>query len=347
MLDRAFSLLQEVIAPRAQEIDANPDGLAWALNLLGEHELLALRRPNAYGGPEISEVDFRSFQEEVARTSGTLAFLQTQHQSAVGLIAKGHNQAIKDDYLPQMHNGEKLVGIGFSQLRRPGPPILRAHQTDGGYHLAGEVPWVTGLGFFPEFVVGAQLDSGEAVFGLLPLEKSDGIRISPVMELAAMQSANSVSVQLDCFLPGERVIDIKPPNWIFRNDMINITLQGFFAVGCARAGIDQVRIAERKRKNLAGLGFADALEAELVDCRNRLSLAQTMSDETTEEKLALRAWAIDLAVRCAHAGVVAIGGSANSLNHPAQRIYREALVFSVSAQTGPIQEATLQRLIRP
>ncbi|MBN8690551.1 MAG: acyl-CoA/acyl-ACP dehydrogenase [Armatimonadetes bacterium] len=346
MLERALTLLRDQIAPRAEEIDADPAVLAWALKLLGDNELMALRRPHAFGGPEMSEADFRSFQEEVARASGTLAFLQTQHQSAVSLVSKGHNQAIKEEYLPKMHNGERLVGIGFSQLRRPGPPILRAQPTDGGYHLIGEVPWVTGLGYFPEFLVGAQLDSGESVFGLLPFEEAEGICIGPVMELAAMQSANSVAIELDCFLPGERVIDIKPANWIFRNDMINITLQGFFAVGCARAGIDQVRLAEGKRKNLAGKGFADALEAELMECRSRLSTAQTMSEETTEEKLSLRAWAIDLAVRCAHAGIVAVGGSANSLRHPAQRIYREALVFSVSAQTGPIQEATLQRLIR-
>jgi hypothetical protein len=34
------------------------------------------------------------------------------------------------------------------------------------------------------------------------------------------------------------------------------------------------------------------------------------------------------------------------LSHPAQRIVREAIVFTVSAQTGPIMEATLRRLAR-
>ena len=71
-----------------------------------------------------------------------------------------------------------------------------------------------------------------------------------------------------------------------------------------------------------------------------------MDEETTEERLNVRAWAIDLAARAAHAAVTASSGAANSLEHPAQRIYREALVYTVSAQTTPIMEATLRRLVR-
>jgi alkylation response protein AidB-like acyl-CoA dehydrogenase len=76
--------------------------------------------------------------------------------------------------------------------------------------------------------------------------------------------------------------------------------------------------------------------------------AQAVSGEeaTTEEKLQIRAWAIDLAVRCAHAGVAAHSGAANALSHPAQRVYREALVFTVSAQTTDIMRATLDRIAR-
>jgi len=83
-----------------------------------------------------------------------------------------------------------------------------------------------------------------------------------------------------------------------------------------------------------------------VECKIQTTRAQRGEDIVTDERLAVRAWAIDLAVRCAHAAVTASSGAANSLSHPAQRIYREALVYTVSAQTTPIMEATLKRLIR-
>jgi hypothetical protein len=62
--------------------------------------------------------------------------------------------------------------------------------------------------------------------------------------------------------------------------------------------------------------------------------------------LHLRAWAIDLAVRCAHAAVTVSSGAANYSNHAAQRVYREAIVFTVSGQTTAVMEATLNRLVR-
>jgi hypothetical protein len=87
------------------------------------------------------------------------------------------------------------------------------------------------------------------------------------------------------------------------------------------------------------------LEAELEELRAATEDARSrISEDTTQERLDLRAWQIELSVRCAHAAVTSSSGAANSLNHPAQRVYREALVFTVSAQTGPVMEATLARI---
>ncbi|HWA82309.1 MAG TPA: acyl-CoA dehydrogenase family protein, partial [Fimbriimonadaceae bacterium] len=166
VLEAAEAFLSGEVGPKAQEIDRDPEALRWALRGLCERNLMALRRPAEYGGPGIGEEAFRHFQESCARYSGALSFLQTQHQSAGSMIAKSPNIALREAYLPAMGNGEKLVGIGFSQLRRGGPPIMRATLTDGGYVLEGHVPWVTGFGFYPEFLVGAALPDGRAVFAV-------------------------------------------------------------------------------------------------------------------------------------------------------------------------------------
>ncbi len=347
MIQEAIDFLQREVRPNANAMDGDPEALRRGLNGLSQHGWMALRRPEEFGGPALNENDFRQFQEEVARASGALAFLQTQHQSAVSMIAKGSNDRLKGRVLPHTHNGERLIGIGFSQLRRPGPPILRAEFTDGGFLITGHIPWITGFGFFHEVLIGAQLPDGRAVFGLIPFSPQDEIQYSGPMKLAAMESAQTVTADLkDWFLAEHEVVDIKPSGWIMRNDMINITLQGFFAVGCARAGIDVVREQAEKRNKEFMRETAIALEEELLTCREKLQAAQAMSEETTEEKLHLRAWAIDLAGRCAHAAVTASGGAANSTDHPAQRILREALVFTVSGQTELIQKATLERFVR-
>jgi alkylation response protein AidB-like acyl-CoA dehydrogenase len=286
----------------------------------------------------------------VARASGALAFLQTQHQSAVSLIAKGSNELLKQEMLPHMHGGDRLTGIGFSQLRRPGPPMCRATALEGGYRIDGAVPWITGWSIFPEFVIGAALPSGEAVFGVVPLvdaERHGGsVRFSAPMRLAAMESAQTVSGEFsNWWLADEHVVDVRPAGWIQNNDQINVTLQGHFAIGCAQAGLDIVaENAAKKKLSFISETFT-LLNDEVLACRE--SLASSTPELADDERLRRRAWAIDLAVRCAHAGVVSSSGAANAFDHPAQRVYREALVFSVSAQTSAIMQATLSRLVRP
>src|SRR5437588_7284353 len=252
ILETSEKFLKEEVAPQSAEIDLHPEALRTALHGLCQRDLMALRRPEEYGGPAVAEPTFREFQEEVARYSGSLAFLQTQHQSAVSMLAKSDNEELKRAYLPFMGTGEKLVGIGFSQLRRKGDPIMKAESCDGGYLLNGHVPWITGWSFYPEFLIGATLPDGQAVFGIVPLTHSDDkngkITVSEPMRLAAMESAMTVTADLVHYhLPAEKVAFIKPSNWIQNNDLINITLQGHFALGCARAGLDNLQNAADKK----------------------------------------------------------------------------------------------------
>lgn len=344
ILDIARKYLESDVKPQANEIDASESALRTALQGLCERKLMALRRPIEYGGPELDEASFRLFQEEVARVSGSLAFLQTQHQSAVSMIAKSDNDELKSRLLPHMADS-LLMGIGFSQLRRSGEPLLKATAEGDNFLLNGTVPWVTGHTFFNHFLIGAALPSGESVFGVAPFidQKVDSstITFSGPMRLAAMESPRTMSAELRNWrLKGEDVVFIRPHGWIASNDMINVALQAWFALGCARAGLDIVYQEYEKRQKPFLRETWDKLDNELNTCRSKI----IENDPDVQHRLAARAWSIDLAVRCAHAGVAASSGMANSVHHNAQRVYREALVYTVSAQTSEIMQATLERL---
>ena len=69
------------------------------------------------------------------------------------------------------------------------------------------------------------------------------------------------------------------------------------------------------------------------------------ADEQIDDRLALRAEALELLVRSATALVTATGGSAMAIGAAPQRRLREAGFMLVQAQTGPVREATLQRLL--
>ena len=121
-------------------------------------------------------------------------------------------------------------------------------------------------------------------------------------------------------------------------------LQESISPHAALAGLDILQAAH-STKQLSFIAQAkEILDRELAACRAAIRHAQHQR-MSLDEQLQLRAWAIDLAVRCAHAAVTVSSGAANQKHHAAQRIYREALVFTVSGQTTALMEATLARLM--
>ncbi|MGB7445133.1 MAG: acyl-CoA dehydrogenase family protein [Coleofasciculaceae cyanobacterium] len=352
LLKLAHSYLQESVAPQASAIDNDSEVLINALRGMGDRSLLALRVPKSWGGAGVSQETYRYFQQLVPRYSGALAFLNTQHQSAGSMLAKSENHFLKQQYLPEMGQGKVLVGVGFSQLRRKGDPVVKALAVEGGYQLTGKVPWVTGFRIFQNFIVGATLPDSRAVYGIVPFTAtnqltSGAIVFSQPMQLAAMQSTNTVSATLtNWFLAQESVVFIKPAGAIDENDRRNVLHHSFFALGCAQAGLDIIETAAKvKQLNFIEKAF-DSLLGEFTHCQKAIMSASSEESKSFAEKLELRAWAINLAGRSAQAAVTVSSGAANYKHHGAGRVYREALVFTVSGQTTAVMEATLNKLLR-
>ncbi|MEC4984630.1 MAG: acyl-CoA dehydrogenase family protein [Oscillatoria sp. PMC 1068.18] len=351
LLAVAETYLRQSVAPQAAKIDRQPEVLAEALQGLGSRSLLALRVPQTWqGGGNFSKSNFYRFQMLVARYSGALAFLQTQHQSAAFFLVASSNESLQQEYLPRMGTGEVLLGVGFSQLRRRGEAAVKAVEVEGGYVINGEVPWITGFGLFNDFVVGAMLGDRREVYGVVPFENvvshdRGKISFSQPMQLNAMVATNTVSATLaNWFLPRDRVIVVKPANSIHANGSKNVLNHSFFPLGCAQAGLDVLNRTFQQKKLDFLQQTSQALELEFSEYRRRIFAALESESLCFQEKLQLRAAVINLALRCSHAAVVASSGGANLQASTAGRIYREALLFSVSGQTTAVMEATLAQL---
>lgn len=350
-LNLAKSYLNNAVKPNANALDSDAEALKNAVLGLGKLGLLALRVPPSWRGWGVNEEIFQDFQELVARHSGALAFLQTQHQSASVMLVQSQNEPLKQKYLPFMGDGNVLLGIGFSHLRREGKPLVKAVPVTGGYQIEGFVPWVTGFDLFQNFIVAASLPDGQAVFGVVPFvdtrAATGAITFSQPLKLAAMTSTNTVTATLtNWFLPKESVVSIKPSGWIHANDKKNVLNATGLILGCAMAGLDIVQAAYSKRELSFIAQAFELLSQELSNCRTAIRQAQQNCNISLDKRLQLRAWAIDLAVRCAHAAVTVFSGAANRGNHAAQRVYREALVFTVTGQTTAVMEATLALVVR-
>ena len=354
ILSNTETYLQECVAPHAEIIDSDSEALKIAVARLEDRSLLALRVPAKWGGVEMSLPMFYQYQELTARYSGALSFLQTQHHSATAMLASSDNEMLKNRCLRAIAQKELRLGVGFSHLRRSssrasltGNPAVTATPAKDGYLLCGKVPWITGFGLFQKFIVAAVLPDDRAVFGLLPfanIESESGkIVFSEVMQLIAINSTNTVTATIDNWLLNEsEIISVKPVGWIAENDSKNILNFVPATFGCIRAGLDVISAVATAKDSSSIAAACKKLEQKLDRLKQNFAQSQHSSKA---EQLALRAEAIDLAVRCGHAAVTVSGGAANSTLHRAGRVYREALVYTVSGQTKDVMEATLDRIV--
>ncbi|WP_017304568.1 acyl-CoA dehydrogenase family protein [Spirulina subsalsa] len=338
------------IASTPEELEQDASALSGAIQILGRHNLLALRVPQRYGGRELGDLDWFCYQEAIAKYSGTLAFVQTQQQTAAAFLAGGENNPLKQQHLAQISQGHLALGVGFAHLRRETPP-LKAIPTQSGYLLTGQIPWLTGVNIFTQAIIAATLPDTTILLTIIPLQTTTqttggSLTLSPPLNLAAMSGSHTVQADLQqWFVPHNQVISHKPANWLTQKDQQGILNPTPLILGCAQAGLAILEQARHKQDSPTLHHTLQKLTHNVLECRQTIREAQQCAHYPLEEKYNLRARAIHLATRCAHAAVIVSRGTANLSTHPAQRIYREALVFTVTGQTTAILDATLRQLI--
>jgi len=94
---------------------------------LGELGLLGLRVPSQSGGLEVSEETFTP-----SRASGEILWSPASASTSERVAAMLVQNELKQEYLPHLSNGQILLGVGFSHLRRAGDPLIVAVPATGG-----------------------------------------------------------------------------------------------------------------------------------------------------------------------------------------------------------------------
>jgi alkylation response protein AidB-like acyl-CoA dehydrogenase len=349
LLDCARRIASDVFAPRANQTDQAASPPVENIRLLADAGLLGLMAPVRFGGHGVSGAVLREYTTILAAACGVTTFLQGQHQSACLLIAGGENEALKERLLPEMAAGKRLGAVAFSHLRRSGPPVMRAERDGDSWMFNGIAPWVTGWGVMQEVVLAGTLPDERLLYVVVPLEKSDTMQPSPPMRLCAMNASATVSLACHNLRVGpERYLKTITREQMARNDLgaiLGVTPQ---PIGVATAAIRLLRSLAQQHHSSNLSGTAEALERELTSVREAVHawIDRTTAEGYKENALRIRAWCIELGVRAAHAAVAAAGGSANNREHTAQRLFREAMFYTVIAQTRDVQAATLERLTR-
>jgi len=344
-LAAARRLAAQVLEPDASR--AEREGVPRAtIDALAAAGLLAIVAPPALGG--VSAGAAREVAEVLAGAGPDAWFVWTQHHMPVSLLTATANSELRERLLPQLCS-TTLAAVAFSHLRRPQPGVT-ATPTPAGWRINGSVPWLTGWGVADVLALGSLTDTGEVMFALLPLgaDAPSGLHPTAPLLLASMQGTRTVGLRLDgVTVPASAVVLQQPAETWRAADAARAANVVPATFGIARAALDGLRAAGGAAGTAAGaVDLADSLAAALDQARERAYqlIDDVPAAECVDERIALRAEALQLTLRATAAGVAAQGGKAMSTEHPAQRLARAALFMLVQAQTPKLRAATLALL---
>lgn len=348
MTDRECALLAEaqriadsLLEPQAERVDRS--------GRVPRENLDALAAAGLVDGARQSDAFRKAFVEILCAACGTTYFILTQHLGSCGQIQHSENPLLRERLGEAMATGQHYVGVGFGHLRRP-QPMLRATPVTGGWTLTGVAPWVTGWPVLGGTIYGAHLPDGRHLYVYADAIESDQQRASAPLPLCAMGATETVEVTLDqLFVPEENFVRFSSAEQLTLSDTLNLCGNVSPMLGVARGSVTLLRQLARKKPFPILSEAADALEAQINASRTTCDTLAA-SDKTVagwrERALTARAEAIELGVRAAHTAVAAASGGANSLDHPAQRRYREAMFYTLFQQSSELLQGTVRHLAR-
>jgi hypothetical protein len=323
---QAQQLADTVLYPSAMDVDAALEVPRSHLDALAAAGLYGIAGLACYGGTDVDLATFCRVIEIMAGSCLATTFVWLQHHGVVRALAAAPNEELRSNWLGPLCRGQRRAGIALGGAR-PGPALLRARPTAGGYLLDGTAPWVTGWGMVDAIYTLARDEAGQLVAALLPAE--DGKHLAAHrLRLVAVNASCTVELGFTgYFVPEQLVCSVFPQaDWLAR-DAQGLRANGSLALGVAARCCD-----------LIGAG---PLHGQLARIRDRLDAA------AADAMPAARAAAAEFAFRASGAAVAATGSRAIMAGQHPQRLAREALFLLVFGSRPAIKENLTALLAAP
>lgn len=303
--------------------------------------------------------------EEVARGCVSSSLIPAVNKLGSMPVQLGGSEEIKKKYFPSVASGEAGFSYGLSE-REAGSDTAsmktRAERDGDDWILNGVKTWITNAGVSDYYTVMAVTDPDGARgrnISAFVVEKSDegftfgdkerklGIKGSPTRELLF----DNVR------LPGDRIVGepgegLKIALRTLDHTRVTIAAQ---AVGVAQGALDYA-LAYVKDRQQFGKSVADnqAIQFMLADMGMKLEAARQLTytaaaksergdDDLTYFGAAAKAFASDAAMEITTDAVQLLGGAGYVVDHPVERMMRDAKITQIYEGTNQIQRMVMGR----
>jgi len=366
--DAVRELADAKIAPRAAEIDRSAEFPWDVVELLAQHDILALPFPSEYGGLDGDMISVLVAIEELSRVCATSGLiLAVQELGALPLMHGGSDEQ-KQRWIPDLAAGKMLTAFALTEsgAGSDAATVRTSATRDGdGWVLNGEKRFISQGDVAGIVAVFAQTDPGADArkahrhmtcfyvekdtpgFDAPRVEHKMGIRGSTTAELtfadARVPDANRVGELGDGWALAMKTFERSRPGI------------GAQAVGIAQGALEvATRYAAERRQFGRPIGEHQMVGAMLADMATRTEAARQLlwaaaERISTTDRHAAR-WAAmcklfagDTAMAVTTDAVQVLGGYGYTTEYPVERMMRDAKITQLYEGTQQIQRLIIAR----
>lgn len=341
----AQRIADDDLFPRAQDVDRSELVARDRFAPLAEAGLFGIAAPVDSGGLDLDPATMRRLTATIAGGCGVTFFCWAQHHGVVRAVASSPNRSLRDRHLRSMCSGTTMGGTAFAHLRRPDRRTVTACRTDDGWRIDGRAPWATSWGVADVFTVAAETDDGEVVWALVGGTDQPGIVTTP-LHLPVLAATGTVALAFDGLTVADAcVVAVDDADRWRRADRHRAAVGQTGVLGVAERAIRLLADASRGDDDPASAAARDL--GRQLDERWRADADHLAALDRPDERVLAaagdhRAACLELGRRATSALLAAVGGRGMELDHPAQRLAREADFYVIQAQTTDGRAATLR-----
>ena len=356
---------EEVIRPRAIDIDVKAEFPEDIFKQIGELGLLGIPFPEEYGGSGGDTVSYAIAVEEIGRVCGSTGL---SYAAAVSLGASPiyyfGTEEQKKKYLTPLAEGKSLGSFGLTEPNAgsdAGGTQTTAVLEDNQYVINGEKCFITNASYAATIiataVTGKDQRGKNIISAVIVPTDVDGITITDNYDKMGVRGSNTAEIVFDNVrVPKENLLgdpDKGFKQFLHTLDGGRISIAAL-SLGIAQGALDKSLAYAKERKQFGkSISNFQAVQFKLADMSMEVELARNIIHKSawlkdqgkdfTKESAYAKLYASETATRVANEAMQIHGGNGYMREYEVERYLRDAKLMEIGEGTSEIQRMVIAR----
>jgi butyryl-CoA dehydrogenase len=364
--ETARRFADEVVAPRARELDETEEFPADIVRQMAELGFLGLPFPEKYGGAGLDSLAYTIAVEEIARWCGSTAITLAAHVSlGCGPVYGVGTEEQKQRFLKPMASGQAIGAFGLTEPNAGSDAAgteSRAEKVNGGWLVNGSKIYITNGSVAKYITFTARTSASHGTKGISAFimdTATPGFRVGKREKKMGLHGSDTVEVVFeDCIVPADQMLG--DPSGGFKAFMQTLT-GGRISIGALALGLAQgayehsIKYAKQRKQFGQPIANFQAIQFMLADMATKIDAARLLvyraamlkdaGEPFSKEASMAKLFASEIANWVTDKAIQIHGGIGYCRDVPVERMHRDAKLMEIGEGTSEIQRLIIAREI--